>query len=169
VLPVATPAAAVHDVPLACLATKNTDPVVQGDAFAAGTVVLSIGSTRPDLRELDERAFERASRVLVDSVPGVLAESGDVRAAMSAGVLVQQCVTGMADVLADTAGHPRTGDLTVFKSVGTALQDLALAAAVIGAASANGQGRDLGELAALKPSAGPGRPVPADVGGKDKS
>jgi len=55
----------------------------------------------------------------------------------------------------------RPGDLKVFKSVGTALQDLALAASIISAASASEHGRELGELAQLKPSAGASRPLAA--------
>ncbi|QRP49360.1 hypothetical protein [Amycolatopsis sp. FDAARGOS 1241] len=160
VVPVDSPEAAVAGTELVCLATKNNRPVVDGAAFAPGAVVLSIGSTRPDLRELDERAFARASRVLVDSVPGVLAESGDVRAALDAGVLQQQQIVPMAAWT--TAPDDPTG-LRIFKSVGTALQDLALAAAVIEAASAGGRGRELGELAALKPSEAPPRPARAEA------
>lgn len=141
---------AVQDMPLVCLATKNTEPVVDGNAFCLGAVVLSIGSTRPDLRELDEQAFARASRVLVDSVAGVLADSGDVRAALESGALPEARITSMSEALAKASAEPGAPGLKVFKSVGTALQDLALAAAIIDVASGNGHGRELGELAALK-------------------
>lgn len=145
-----TPEAAVRDALLVCLATKNTEPVVDGDSFQPDAVVLSIGSTRPDLRELDERAFQRACLVLVDSVPGIRAESGDVRSALEAGMLAETQIVSMADAVTDSTPIHGEPGLKVFKSVGTALQDLALAASVINAASTNGYGRDLGELAALK-------------------
>jgi alanine dehydrogenase len=155
VTPTDTPEQAVQGLGLVCLATKNADPVVDGDAFQADAVVLSIGSTRPDLRELDARAFERAAWVLVDSVPGVLAESGDVRTALAAGVLTEARIVSMPDAVSGPVFAQGEPGLKVFKSVGTALQDLALAAAIIGAASANGHGRELGELAVLKKSDGP--------------
>lgn len=150
VKPAGTPEAAVRDAPLVCLATKNTDPVVDGESFQPDAVVLSIGSTRPDLRELDDHSFRRASWVLVDSVPGVRTESGDVRSALAAGMLAETRIVSMADALTDSGPLHGEPGLKVFKSVGTALQDLALAAAIINAASANGYGRELGELAALK-------------------
>ena len=150
VVPVATPEAAVRDAPLVCLATKNAEPVVDGDAFHDGAVVLSIGSTRPDLRELDDRAFARATSVLVDSIPGVLAESGDVRSALETGVLVEAQLLAMSNER--TGGPVKSGTpaLRVFKSVGTALQDLALAASIIEIAEVRGYGRELGDLAELK-------------------
>lgn len=152
ITPTNTPEEAVAELRLVCLATKNADPVIDGNAFHTDAVLLSIGSTRPDLRELDERAFERASRVLVDSVPGVLAESGDVRSALAAGVLTEAQILSMPDALRGTAFSQGEPGLKVFKSVGTALQDLALAAAIITGASTNGYGRELGELAVLKKS-----------------
>lgn len=162
VTPADTPEAAVRDAPLVCLATKNAEPVVDGDAFQDGAVVLSIGSTRPDLRELDDRAFERGASVLVDSVPGVLAESGDVRSALNAGVLTETRIVAMPEVVAGRAGEPGEPGLKVFKSVGTALQDLALAAAIIDAAESGGYGRELGELAELKYGTGTSRPAVAE-------
>lgn len=142
-----SPEEAVAGMPLVCLATKDTSPVVDGRTFAAGAVILSIGSTRPDLRELDDAAFKRSSTVLVDSVQNAIAESGDVQSALASKVIGQSDLTAMAEAITELP-PARSGELRVFKSVGTALQDLALAAAIIQAA--NGRGRQLGELAMLK-------------------
>lgn len=148
------------------LATKATAPVVDGAAFRPGTVVLSIGSTRPDLRELDRTTLARARLLLVDAVEHVLRESGDIRDAVESGALERHQIVAMSDAqlaLAEDRAGPnseRTSlerDLLVFKSVGTALQDLALATALVEAAVATGRGREIGDLAPLKPFAGVGR------------
>ena len=150
--PAATPEEAVANMPLVCLATKDTAPVVDGSAFAAGAVILSIGSTRPDLRELDDVAFERSSVVLVDSVHNVIAESGDVQSALASNAIGESDLISMSEAINGMPPGHAAGDLKLFKSVGTALQDLALAASIIEAA--DGRGRDLGELAVLKPAEG---------------
>jgi ornithine cyclodeaminase/alanine dehydrogenase len=95
--PVDTVAAAVGASPVSVLCTKSTTPVVEGGLFPRGATVLSIGSTRPDLRELDVATFSRARAVLVDDPVQVLAESGDVRAAVVAGAITSTDLVSMAD------------------------------------------------------------------------
>lgn len=150
-------AAAVGDVPVSVLATKSQEAVVGGEAFAAGGTVLSIGSTRPDLRELDAACFARAALLLCDRVEQVRAESGDVIEAVETGAIGPERIVGMGEFGGE---REREGerDLLVFKSVGTALQDLALAEAVLDAAKQNGHGRSLGKLAELKASQAPRGP-----------
>lgn len=142
--------------PVTVLCTKSAEPVVEGGCFPPGAVVLSIGSTRPDLRELDDATFARARAVLVDDTACVLAESGDVRSALAGGCLTREALVQMQDwqprAAADGAGRER--DLLVFKSVGTAVQDLALAAVLIGSAARRGLGRDIGDITELKPAPG---------------
>jgi alanine dehydrogenase len=156
VLAVERPEDAVCEAEVSVLATKATAPVVDGSAFPHGAVVLSIGSTRPDLRELDRNAFGRAGAVLVDDVIQVRRESGDVIDALGCGALSGDEIVSMAEVDGDGArlGRGATGrDLLAFKSVGTAVQDLALAGSMLAAAKADGRGRELGELTSLKPFA----------------
>jgi ornithine cyclodeaminase/alanine dehydrogenase-like protein (mu-crystallin family) len=139
--------------PVTVLCTKSTEPVVRGDDFAAGGVVLSIGSTRPNLRELDATTFARASRVLVDDPVQVRAESGDVRAAIAEGALGADSLVAMPD-WSGGVGPVDGRDLLVFKSIGTAIQDLALAATLIESAKKRGLGRELGEITELKVAPG---------------
>lgn len=136
--------------PVTVLCTKATEPVVDGSAFAPGAVVLSIGSTRPDLRELDVATFARARAVLVDDPASVLAESGDVKAALADGAITEDALVSMADWSEARAPRADQRDLLVFKSVGTALQDLALAAVLINKATEAGVGRDIGDITELK-------------------
>ena len=138
------------------LATKSTQPVVDGDDFPPGAVVLSIGSTRPDLRELDRATLARAGTLLVDDATQVPHESGDIIDALDSGALQRERIVSMAQAFGDPgligAGGDR--DLLVFKSVGTAVQDLTLAREVVSAAAAHGIGREIGEVTRLKRFAG---------------
>jgi ornithine cyclodeaminase/alanine dehydrogenase-like protein (mu-crystallin family) len=152
--------------PLVVLATKSQDPVVNGADLAPGATVLSIGSTRPDLRELDRATLARAGTLLVDDDRQVRLESGDVIDALEHGALPGDRIVPAARAAADGATVRRGGDrdLLVFKSVGTALQDLSLARSLYEAATGRGLGRDLGEICRLKPFAGaPAAPVARDL------
>ncbi len=137
--------------PVVVLATKDTQPVAMSEWLQPGTVVLSIGSTRLDLRELDEQIFARSEWCLCDSPMQVAAESGDVKAALDAGHLVADQLIRLADVVtgARVLARPST-DLSVFKSVGTALQDIAVGAAVFQECRERGDGVDLGEFPTRK-------------------
>ena len=149
------PEAAVGEAAVSVLATKATEPVVDGGAFPPGAVVLSIGSTRPDLRELDRNALGRACALLVDNARQVQLESGDVIDALGCGALSGDRIVSMADLDGQVERLRVSGahDMLAFKSVGTAVQDLALAKSLLAAAQAEGRGRELGELTSLKPFA----------------
>lgn len=152
VMPVATAEEAIGTPPVTVLCTKAPTPVVDGAAFPPGAVVLSIGSTRPDLRELDDTTMRRSAVLLVDDRRQVVAESGDIAAGLESGALDHDHIVGMHE-WRESAPADAGRDLRTFKSVGTALQDLALAAELVSAAEAAGVGRDIGELTALKPPA----------------
>lgn len=145
------------------LATKATDPVIDGEDVLPGSVVLSIGSTRPDLRELDRTTLKRAALVVVDDAGSVMRESGDIIDALEHGALTPEQLVSIGAASDSPRTHERSDgrDLGVFKSVGTAVQDLALAGDLIAAAVQQGIGRELGELTGLKRSA-----APAAVGGE---
>jgi alanine dehydrogenase len=147
--------AALSDADVVMLATKSRTPVLDGADLRAGAVVLSIGSTRPNLRELDAGTMRRTGTLVVDDPAQVMTESGDVIAGLADGDVGQGEVVSVAAVAADRSLLRRTEqrDLLTFKSVGTALQDLALAELLLAEAEEQGRGRSLGELTALKPFA----------------
>jgi len=120
----ATAADAVRGADVVVVAVNATTPVLQGRWLAPGTHVNAIGATRPDWRELDDDLVTTA-RVFVDSREAALRESGDVIAARSE-------VTEIGAVVAGTSpGRRSAEELTLFKSVGVAVEDVTAAALVL--------------------------------------
>lgn len=123
---------------------------------------MSIGSTTPSVRELDVAVLARADAVAFD-VPAevVAAESGDVIAWSGLDRAAAAAVPTLGELLrAQAPGRRRAEDVTVFKSIGAGVQDLAAAVAVCERARALGIGTEVGGLAALRTFAaasGPGR------------
>jgi ornithine cyclodeaminase/alanine dehydrogenase-like protein (mu-crystallin family) len=111
---------AVRDANVVVVATTSTTPVVSGDWLAPGTHVNAVGATRPDWRELDDETLRRA-RLFVDSREAASRESGDVLAA-------GQVATEIGEVIAGSRpGRATAEEITLFKSVGVAVEDLASA------------------------------------------
>ena len=115
---------AVRGADVVVVAASSTTPILQGRWLSPGTHVNAIGATRPDWRELDDDLVTTA-RVFVDSREAALRESGDVMAAKSE-------VTEIGAVVAGTApGRRSEQEITLFKSVGVAVEDVAAAALVL--------------------------------------
>ena len=148
----ATSREALAGKPCVVLATKAKLPVVDGSDFAPGAVVLSIGSTRLDLRELDDRSLARAAVVVVDDTEAVLAESADIADNVKNANLSREHLLPLAALVDGKAMPSISGarDLLVFKSVGTALQDLAMARAVYRDPALRARAHDIGDLLTLK-------------------
>lgn len=99
--------------------TSSTTPVLHGAWLSPGTHINAVGATRPTWRELDDSVMERA-RLYVDSRDAAGAESGDVRA----GTIVAE----LGDVVLDRSlGRGSPEEITLFKSVGIAVEDVATA------------------------------------------
>jgi ornithine cyclodeaminase len=115
-------------------ATTSGVPLVRGAWLAPGTHLDLVGGFRRDMREVDDAAVARA-RVVVDTYAGALAEAGDLVQPIEAGVVGRDHVLAdLAQLLrCERAGRLADSDVTQFKSVGTALEDLAAARLVAGA------------------------------------
>ena len=120
--------AAVQGADIISCATLATEPLVLGEWLEPGVHVDLVGAFRPDMREADGRVFSRGL-VFADTREGVMAEAGDVLQAIAEGAMTEQDIVG--DLYGLTRGESsarwRYHDITVFKSVGTALEDLAAA------------------------------------------
>ncbi|MBL1100514.1 ornithine cyclodeaminase family protein [Streptomyces coffeae] len=128
-------AAASADV-ISC-ATLATEPVVRGEWLRPGTHLDLIGSFRPTMREADDSCVRRGS-VYLDT-PVALEESGDLTEPIASGALGRDAVVGTLPQLCreEVPGRRDSEEITVFKSVGSGLADLAAAALVYRGAGAS--------------------------------
>lgn len=101
--------------------SQGEEPVLDGNWLRADAVVVSIGSTVPEQRELDVRTLERATVIVADEPEELLTQSGDCIAAVDAGVDVAHKLVVLGEPIEVNHG------VRVFKSVGSALQDVAVA------------------------------------------
>ena len=112
--------AAVRGAHVVVVATTSLTPVLQGDWLAPGTHVNAVGACRPNWRELDDASLRRA-RLFVDSRDAAVVESGDVIAAAKRPTEIGELFAGTAP------GRATPDEITLFKSVGIAIQDVAAA------------------------------------------
>ena len=112
------------NVVVAATSSRSGEPVVRGEWLDRCRLLCTVGGTRPQSVEIDARCFERAEIVVLDSARAA-EEAGDLRHAIDAGAVPQSKTTSLAKLAASEAGVPMQG-MVLFKSVGTALQDLAL-------------------------------------------
>ncbi|MFI8074275.1 ornithine cyclodeaminase family protein [Streptomyces sp. NPDC086033] len=146
VVPADAPEDAVDGVDLVLCAARSRDetPTVRGTWLKPGTTVVSIGSTLPEQRELDPVAIDRADVVVCDLVDEVAHETGDFIAARAEGVEFTDKLASLADVVSGRApGRTGTDDIVLYKSVGSALQDLTVAALCARLAGERGAGGSL--------------------------
>ncbi len=120
--------AAAQGADIISCATLSRDPLVRGDWLRPGQHLDLVGAFRPDMRESDDQAVRRA-RVFVDSRDGATKEAGDIVQPIESGVLDPVDVAGdLFDLTrGERAGRRYYDQITLFKSVGTALEDLAAA------------------------------------------
>lgn len=133
--------AAVADADILCTVTSSREPVVRGDWVRPGTHVNAVGASVRTARELDGAAMARA-RVFVDSRESARNESGDVLLAEAEGAIGDGHVVGeLGDVLIGrVAARNSPQEVTVFKSLGLAVEDIASAHHIHGKALAAGIG-----------------------------
>jgi len=133
--------AAVEEAGVVCTATSAEEPLLLGEMLAPGAHVNAVGSFRPEMRELDDGLITQA-RVFVDSVEACLEEAGELIAAAEAGATSADSWTEIGAVLDGGAeGRASEAEITLFKSVGLAPQDVCAAAAALEAAEAEGIGQ----------------------------
>ena len=106
-------------------ATSSREPVLAGADLKPGVHISGVGSFRLDMCELDQAAVQRCDRIVVDLRESALLEAGELVAAQSAGVTAVEDWVELSELLADPSlGRARPQDITFFKSVGHAVQDL---------------------------------------------
>ncbi|CAD5371900.1 Ornithine cyclodeaminase [Rubrivivax sp. A210] len=125
--------AAVRAADIVCCATTSTTPLVRGEWLAPGTHLDLVGGFKPGMREVDDAAVQRAT-IVVDTYAGALAEAGDLTQPLARGAITRaHIVAELAELLRTGQGRRRdASEITLFKSVGAALEDLAAAQLVLG-------------------------------------
>ena len=141
VTPVAEPRQAVRGQDIVILASSATSPVFDGGWLEPGQHINAVGSHTPGARELDTAAVVR-SKVVADLPEACLVEAGDLIIPIQEGAITRDhIVAGLGDVVAGLKpGRRGAEDITLFKSVGLALQDASTASVVYTRAVAAGVG-----------------------------
>lgn len=135
------PAEAVHGADLIVAATTSETPVFDGRELEAGVHVTGVGSFRPTMQEIDANVVCRA-RVVVDTREGALAEAGDLIRPLAAGLIGEDHIAAqLGDIVSGACPGGADGhELTFYKSVGNAAQDVAIAGSILDAADRQGLG-----------------------------
>jgi alanine dehydrogenase len=136
--------ACVRDSDIVLTITSANDPVLSGAWLAEGTFVCGVGATGVYRRELDEETVARARMVVVESMPVAEAECGDLIYAVGRGKLRWSQVHELKDVVSGAiAARKDPRDITLFDSIGTGAQDVAIAAVALKRAREKGIGIEL--------------------------
>lgn len=124
-------AEALAHADIVCTCTTSATPVVDGSVLSPGAHINAVGSYHPDVRELDD-ASARRGRWFVEERSRVFDESGDVLMPIANGVVGNDFVVDdLFGLCSGGVGRTSAEEITVFKSVGLAIEDLAIADALI--------------------------------------
>lgn len=139
----ASPAEAIVGADLVLCAARSRDesPVLRGEWLAPGMTVVSLGSTLPEQREVDAETLARVTRIVADMPDEVLHDTGDALAAVAAGIDIASKTVALADVASGRVpGRGAPDEIVIYKSVGSALQDVVIAEMLFERAKAKGLG-----------------------------
>ncbi|MBX9790266.1 MAG: hypothetical protein K2Y37_15215 [Pirellulales bacterium] len=144
VIAVDRPEEAAADLPIVVTATTSRSPVFDGARLSEGTLVCAVGSNWPNRAEIDATVVRRADNIVCDSVECCRREAGDFADALERGLFDWSRAVNLADVVAGRAvGRKSADSIALFKSVGMAIEDVALGALLLERAAAAGAGSKL--------------------------
>lgn len=139
-----SPQEAVEQADIVCTATTSSEPVFPGSALKPGTHINAVGSFTPGMQEIDSNTVEMA-RVYVDSREAALDEAGDLIIPIREGLIRVEHIIGELGelVLGKIQGRTSGDDITLFKSVGVAVQDTIAGARALEGAIARNLGTEI--------------------------
>lgn len=144
VTPVDRPQEAAEELPIVVAATTSREPVFDGHGLAEGAFVCAVGSNSWKRAEIDSTVVRVADNIVCDSVAACQSEAGDFADALEKGIFDWRRAVDLADVLTGHAvGRNSPDSITLFKSVGLAIEDVALGAVLVERARAQGVGREI--------------------------
>ena len=142
--PVDAPETACAQADIIVAATSSATPVVKGDWIAPGAHVAAMGANRIQARELDDAAVGGFDLIAVDDIEQSRIESGDLADAVDGGVIAWDEVVHLGDIVAGRlTGRTYRSQMTLFKSLGIALWDIAVAHRLYEIAVQDGAGTEL--------------------------
>ena len=120
---------AIKDADIITTITTSNTPVFDGTLVKKGAHINALGSYLPHMQELPETIIQRADKIIFDTKEGVLAEAGDIIIPMKAGKVSESDFHGeLGEVILNRIqGRENAQEITIFKSVGTAILDVATA------------------------------------------
>ena len=115
----------ISKVDIISSATMAHDPILKGKLFQSGQHIDLVGSYKPNMREADDTAIIR-SKIYVDTIEGATVESGDIYIPLTTGVISEnEIIAELREMCQDNfKGRKSQDEITLFKSVGYALEDL---------------------------------------------
>lgn len=131
VVPCASAEEAVRDADVICCATTSSEPVFDAEWVRPGTHVNGVGAFRIGMVEMPAGLFGRAALVAVDAVEAAMEEAGDLVAAIESGSAAKEQLVEIGTVERGWAATRDRDAITVFKSVGLAIQDIAAAELIV--------------------------------------
>lgn len=142
------PSFALAEADIVCTATTARSPVFADADLRPGTHINAVGAFTPEMQEIPPETVMRA-RIVVDNVDAILAEAGDLLKPLDAGLIdISHFSTELGHVVAGKAvGRANDEEITFFKSVGNAVQDVVVARYAVDAATERGFGVSLDLLA----------------------
>lgn len=136
VRPVSSPEEAAKDMDIIVTATTSKEPVLKGEWLAKGTHVNAVGSNMLSRQEIDVDTVRKSACVVVDSAEQSMLESGDLARAAEAEAFYWEDVRELGlVVIGEFPGREDDTEITLFKSNGIALEDVALAGRIYEAAT----------------------------------
>jgi ornithine cyclodeaminase/alanine dehydrogenase len=143
VQPVTEPRGAVDGCDIIVAASTSKVPVFDGQWLAPGTHINGVGSHSLDAREVDSLTIQR-SKVVVDLRSAALAEAGDLVTPINAGeITAEHIYADLGEIVTGKPGRTDAGEITFFKSVGLAIQDVSTATKVYELARQKGIGQEI--------------------------
>lgn len=144
VQPAATAEDAVRSADIVITATTAREPVLRGEWLRAGAHVNAIGANMADRREVDDALLRRCAVIAVDSVEQCRAEAGDLIQSFANDEAYWEKISEIGEVIAARKPGRRAADeITMFKSTGLALWDVAAGGEVLRAARETGRGQEI--------------------------
>jgi alanine dehydrogenase len=137
---VASAEEAVREASIVVLVTAAREPVVRSDWIADGAHICAVGACRPDQREMDAALVARGE-LWVDSREAALSEAGDIILAIMDGAIDENHIAGELGEFVATASRRKDDRVTIFKSLGMGVEDVAAAHLALERARQAGRGQ----------------------------